>query len=125
MKKNEQLIIKENKIYPGLIGNLTIKLDLNSVNHNKKLYIYGDNREFGGILIVPSKIKEIVYDNDYCTIKNIVQSGDDGQIKLQSSKLESNGIKISYRNFANWNLYFNDRILQMDVLNNQLHDKYN
>ena len=86
-----------NKIYPGLIGGLHIQIDLNNTN-DKKLYFYGDNREFAGILIVPDSIKEIIYDNDYCTIKNILQLGKNGQIKSQLSKPDLSDINIIYKN---------------------------
>lgn len=114
MKKNEQIILANNKIYPGLLGGSHIQIDSN----NKKLYFYGDNREFTGILMVPDNIKEIIYDNDYCTIKNILQLGKDGKIKSQLSKPDLSNIKIIYKNANNWNVYFNDGILKMNVLEN-------
>ncbi|MBR1944384.1 MAG: hypothetical protein IJ848_02825 [Alphaproteobacteria bacterium] len=119
MKRNENTVslpFNTNVIYPGLIGSLSITINLNNVeNHDNTLFFHGDNREFKGILIVPNEIKTIFYSNENSKIKNILQLDEDGNIKnYKNGRPDLSDINILYGNAFNWSIYHNDTMLTID-----------
>ena len=71
-KDDKKLTINTNTIYFGLMGSndKEIELDLTNLENKNKVYLYGDNSEFEGTLILPESVTD-VFLNKHSIIKNI------------------------------------------------------